>query len=147
MTDDQRSRVDALKAAVAEAATTWAGTPADVRATAVTLKQELRRDGMTARALAALIGVHESTLSHWERVAVTKRGSAVANASRRGDAGFRVVHVREAAATTTVATSSSMAVPAPTTSARGLRVAHAPSGLVVDGLDIETLAVLLKRMS
>jgi hypothetical protein len=30
---------------------------------------------------------------------------------------------------------------------RGLRVAHAPSGLVVDGLDVETLAVLLRRMS
>ena len=30
---------------------------------------------------------------------------------------------------------------------RGLRVAHAPSGLVVDGLDVETLAALLRRMS
>jgi hypothetical protein len=57
------------------------------------------------------------------------------------------VHVTEAAATTTVTTSASMAVPASTTSARGLRVAHAPSGLVVDGLDVEALAVLLKRMS
>ena len=28
-----------------------------------------------------------------------------------------------------------------------LRVAHAPSGLVIDGLDVETLAALLRRMS
>ena len=30
---------------------------------------------------------------------------------------------------------------------RGLRVAHAPSGLVIDGLDVETLAALLRRMA
>jgi hypothetical protein len=30
---------------------------------------------------------------------------------------------------------------------RGLRVAHAPSGIVVDGLDVETLAALLRRLS
>jgi hypothetical protein len=145
MTDDQKSTIAAVKAAITEAGMTWAGTPADVRATAVKLKQELRRDGITARALAALIGVHESTLSHWERVAVAKRGSVVAKASRRRGAGFRRVHVTEAAATTT--SSASLTMPAPTTSARGLRVAHAPSGLVVDGLDVAALAVLLKRMS
>jgi hypothetical protein len=33
------------------------------------------------------------------------------------------------------------------TSAHGLRVAHAPSGLVIGGLDKETLAALLRRMS
>jgi hypothetical protein len=31
--------------------------------------------------------------------------------------------------------------------ARSLRVAHAPSGLVIDGLDVEMLAELLGRMS
>lgn len=30
---------------------------------------------------------------------------------------------------------------------RSLRVAHAPSGLVIDGLDVQTLAELLRRMS
>ena len=142
MTDDQRSRVAALKAAIAEAAPTWAGTPAEVRATAVALKQELRRDGITARALAASIGIHESTLCHWERVTVTNRGPVAGKAPRSRGAKFRIVHVAEPAATTTV---SPLSVPA--TSARGLRVAHAPSGLVVDGLDVETLAALLKRMS
>jgi hypothetical protein len=39
------------------------------------------------------------------------------------------------------------AVTSLTSVTRGLRVAHAPSGLVVDGLDVETLAVLLRRMS
>ena len=39
------------------------------------------------------------------------------------------------------------AVPSVKLAARGLRVAHAPSGLVVDGLDVETLATLLRRMS
>jgi hypothetical protein len=38
-------------------------------------------------------------------------------------------------------------VPAAVSMPRGLRVAHAPSGLVVDGLDVETLAALLRRMA
>jgi hypothetical protein len=40
---------------------------------------------------------------------------------------------------------ASGSVAAPTD--RNLRVAHAPSGLVIDGLDVETLAALLRRMS
>jgi len=38
---------------------------------------------------------------------------------------------------------SAVTAPAP----RSLRVAHAPSGLVIDGLDVESLAALLRRMS
>jgi len=40
-------------------------------------------------------------------------------------------------------------VPVQTSAApsRGLRVAHPPSGLVVEGLDVETLTALLRRMS
>jgi hypothetical protein len=35
----------------------------------------------------------------------------------------------------------------PTSTVSSLRVAHAPSGLVIDGLDVESLAALLRRMS
>jgi hypothetical protein len=31
--------------------------------------------------------------------------------------------------------------------APALRMAHAPSGLVIDGLDVESLAALLRRLS
>ena len=150
MTGEQKSRVAALKAQIA--ATAGAGTPLKIRAVAVALKQELRRDGITARALAASVGVHESTLCGWERASVTRpdpvvvTGSMVAKKTRGRGAGFRRVEIAEAVATNTSASSSSL-YQAPMTSARGLRVAHAPSGLVVDGLDVETLAALLKRMS
>jgi hypothetical protein len=30
---------------------------------------------------------------------------------------------------------------------RGLRAAHAPSGIVIEGLDVDTLAALLRRLS
>lgn len=149
MTGDQKSRVAALKAQIA--ATAGAGTPLMIRAAAVALKQELRRDGITARALAASVGVHESTLCGWERAAVTRPGPVVVTAARgakktrsRG-AGFRRVEIA-AVATNTSAVPASM-FQAPRTATRGLRVAHGPSGLVIDGLDVETLAVLLTRMS
>lgn len=148
MTDDQRSKVAALKAAIGATATTWEGTPSGVRAAVVALKEELRRDGVTARELAASVGVHESTLCRWERETVTRRAlvPVMAKKARGRSAGFRRVHVADAAVTSTSAPFSS-SMQAPITSARGLRVAHAPSGLVVDGLDIETLVVLLRRMS
>lgn len=149
MTDDQRSKVAALKAAIAASATTREGTPTGVRAEVVALKEELRRDGVTARELAASVGVHESTLCRWELETVRRRAlvPVVENKARGRSAGFRRVHLAEAAATSTSAPSSSSSMQAPITSARGLRVAHAPSGLVVDGLDVETLVVLLRRMS
>ncbi len=150
MTGDQKSRVAALKAQIA--ATAGAGTPLKIRAAAVALKQELRRDGITARALAASVGVHESTLCGWERAAVTRQepvvttGARGARKARRRGAGFRRVEIAAAAATTTSAVPSSL-FQAAMTATRGLRVAHGPSGLVIDGLDVETLAVLLTRMS
>lgn len=150
MTGDQKSRVAALKAQIV--ATAGAGTPLTIRAAAVALKQELRRDGITARALAASVGVHESTLCGWERAEVTRQDPVVVTAARvakktrsRG-AGFRRVEIAAAVATTTSAVPSSL-FQAPMTSTRGLRVAHGPSGLVIDGLDVETLAELLTRMS
>lgn len=150
MTGEQKSRVAALKAQIAAAA--GAGTTLTIRAAAVALKQELRRDGITARALAASVGVHESTLCGWERAAVTRQdpvvvtGARVVRKTRSRGAGFRRVEIAAAATTNTGSVPSSL-FQAPMTSTRGLRVAHGPSGLVIDGLDVETLAVLLTRMS
>jgi len=151
MTGEQKSRAAALKAQIA--ATAGAGTPVKIREAAVALKQELRRDGITARALAASVGVHESTLCGWEQaLATTTRepvvvtGARVVKKTRSRGAGFRRVEIAAAAATNTSAVASSL-FQAPIPVMRGLRVAHGPSGLVIDGLDVETLAVLLTRMS
>jgi hypothetical protein len=154
MTDEQKSRVAELKSAIT-AATTADGAPRWVRVAAVSLKGELRRTGTTARALAGALGVHESTLCRWEREVgggsvVTARGEVRGGGKRRlraapksrGDAArFRMVEL------TTATAPPRAAVPSATFAPRGLRVAHAPSGLVVDGLDVETLAALLRRMS
>lgn len=169
MTDEQKSTVAELKRAIG-AATRGDGAPREVRVVAVSLKRELRRTGTTARELATDLGVHESTLCRWEREVggdivvaargtvtaqgtATTRGKAAAGQKRRRErfgpkrkerAGqFRMVEVTAATATPMAATAATSATPA----SRGLRVAHAPSGLVVDGLDVETLAVLLRRMS
>jgi hypothetical protein len=147
MTGEQKSKVAVLKAEIA--ATAGAGTPLKVRTAVVALKQELRREGVTARALASAVGVHESTLCGWERQRGTRRDPAVATKARQRGAGFRMVQIAEATATSMSEPSSSFSFSerGSTTSARGLRVVHAPSGLVVDGLDVELLAALLKRMS
>ena len=169
MTDEQKSTVGELKRAIG-AAGRGDGAPQEVRVVAVSLKRELRRTGTTARELATELGVHESTLCRWERevggnIVAAARGSATAHGMvtadgkaaarqkrQRGRAGpkrkeragqFRMVEVRAATATSMATTAAMRVQPA----ARGLRVAHAPSGLVVDGLDVETLAVLLRRMS
>jgi hypothetical protein len=160
MTDEQKSKVSELKSAMA-AATTADGAPREVRVAAVSLKREVRRTGTTARELSAELGVHESTLCRWERevggdveMALGRArgrakagGEAGARRKQRGRGGprrkegsprFRMVEVTPAPAP---------AATSVTSVTRGLRVAHAPSGLVVDGLDVETLAVLLRRMS
>jgi len=144
MTDDQKSKVAELKALIAATATTSEGAPAKVRATALELKKELRRAGITARALAAAIGVHETTLCRWEKDRVTTRDRPAAKKTRRGSAGFRVVQMAASPSTTAPSFSAAQAA---VTSAHGLRIAHAPSGLVIDGLDLETLAALLRRLS
>lgn len=147
MTSEQKSKVAELKAEIA--ATAGAGTALTARAAAVALKHELRRDGITARALAKAIGIHESTLCGWARQTVTRRAPTTAAMARHRSAGFRVVQLEEATAMTRTGTSSSSSSAARLSTApeRGLRVTHAPSGLVVDGLDVETLAALLTRMS
>ena len=146
MTSEQKSKVAALKAEIAAAG--GAGTPVGVRTAVVALKQELRREGVTARALASAVGVHESTLCGWERQSGPLRKPIVARPARKRGAGFRIVQIAEATSTSTSAPlSPTLSVRASTPSAHGLRVVHAPSGLVVDGLDVEMLAALLKRMT
>lgn len=156
MTEEQKSKVAELKSAIAASATRAEGAPREVRVAVLSLKRELRLTGTTARELASELGVHETTLCRWEREA---GGSDAAGRRRRGRAApkrqdraapkgkgrsarFRVVEV-----TPTVTSATPTAVPSVKLPARGLRVAHAPSGLVVDGLDVETLAVLLRRIS
>jgi hypothetical protein len=142
MTDDQKSKVAQLRAAIAASAPATGGAPQEVRAAALALKEELRQQGTTARVLATALGVHEATLSRWQHDSASGRGpTASAKRSRKRGAGFRMVQVAD----TSPPRVASAPVPAP--GARSLRVAHAPSGLVIDGLDVETLAALLRRMS
>ena len=144
MTDDQKSKLDALKAVIAATAKTPAGTPVKVRATALELKRELRRAGIRARALAAAIGVHETTLCRCEKDPVMTRDRPAAKKTHRRSAGFRVVQM---AVSPSPIVPSLSAAQTGATPARGLRVAHRPSGLVIDGLDIETLAALRDRLA
>jgi hypothetical protein len=65
MTDEQRSKVAELKAAIAASTPTAGGAPQEVRSAAVAPKRELRREGTTARVLAAALGIHETTLCRW----------------------------------------------------------------------------------
>jgi hypothetical protein len=149
MTDEQKSKVAELKAAIVASGPRACGAPPEVRVAVLALKAEVRRSGMTARALAAALGVHETTLCRWERApeasprlkAPTKSERGVLKAptkSVRGG-GFRVVELTRPDKTPEKSAAVSMT--------HGLRVAHAPSGIVVDGLDIETLAALLRRMA
>lgn len=142
MTDEQKSKVAQLRAAIAAGSTTKDGAPQEVRSAAVALKVEVRRSGTTAREVAVALGVHQSTLCRWEREPVRHKPQTAPRTQEGGrGAGFRVVQVAP------LATTPASLAPVPTATTRGIRVAHAPSGLVVDGLDVETLAALLRRMS
>jgi hypothetical protein len=141
MTEGQKSRVAELRSAIAASAPPT-GAPREVRAAALVLKEELREAGITARVLAKALGIHETTLCRWQQGGGSGPESAMP--ARRGRGGsFRMVHIT--APDARPARVASVAVTAP--SSRGLRAAHAPSGLVIDGLDVETLAALLRRMS
>jgi hypothetical protein len=142
MTDEQKSKVAELKAAITASVPTAGGAPQPVRVAALALKRELRRSGTTARALAAALGVHETTLCRWGRAPEASRAPKAPAKSGRGG-GFRMVEVTGPDRAPAKGAVGLASVPVP----RGLRVAHGPSGLVVDGLDVETLAVLLRRMS
>jgi hypothetical protein len=144
MTDEQKLKVTELKAAIAASSPTAGGAPRKVRAAVLLLKQELRRAGTTARVLAGALGIHETTLCRWEREGGARTAGAGRRSAKRSTRGaskrgtsFRMVQV--------VAQEKSPAAswPAP----RGLRAAHPPSGIVIEGLDVDTLAALLRRMS
>jgi DNA-binding XRE family transcriptional regulator len=109
-----------------------------VREEVVGLKQEVQRGGTTARELAKVLGLHESTLCRWEREVRMLDGRKT-----RGQAASRFRMVKVAAPEAR----SAGRVAGLISSDGGLRVAHAPSGLVIDGLDVESLAALLQRMS
>lgn len=137
MTDEQKAKVTELKAAIAATAATKGGASREVRETVVGLKKELRRAGTTARVLSAALGLHESTLCRWEREVGAGRGRA--ERSRRAETSFRMVRV--------AAPEPRPAGAEQTPSGRGLRVAHAQSGLIIEGLDVEALVTLLGRLS
>lgn len=128
MTEQQRAKAAVLRSAVVAAAGTATGTPLAARDAAIALARDVAASGGTAQELAATIGVHPSTLSGWKRDAAVRHAAT----SR-----FREVRVESAAPVVR------SVAPAP----RALRVAHAPSGLVIDGLDVETLAALLRSLA
>ena len=141
MTDEQKARVAEFKAVLTATEGSAEGAPTDVRVGVLKLRDELKREGTTARSLAAELGVHETTLCRWARGAAwSPRRAAPPKIDGRRELGFRVVQVVGESATP-------VRVAAAAPPARGLRVAHPPSGLVIDGLDVETLAALLRRMA
>ena len=146
MTDEQQSKVEELRAAIATTAATASGAPQEVRTATLALKRELNGAGMTARMLATALGIHETTLSRWGREdarrdgpTASSRPASLARKERGAGAGFRMVRLGTPAQSAVSSRSVASVV--------RLRVAHAPSGLVIDGLDVETLAALLRRMS
>lgn len=133
LTEEQKAKAVELKAEMA----TKAG-----RAAVVELKKEVRRGGATARELATVLGLHESTLCRWEREVRASGGAKRRKRqSGQGESMFRVVQV----AAPERRSVQSACAPGP--SGGSLRAAHTPSGLVIDGLDVETLVVLLQRVS
>ena len=94
MTDDQKSKVAELKAAIAASAPATGGAPQEVRAAALVLRDELRQEGTTARVLARALGIHETTLCRWQHVVVPARKPSVSAKRDQGrGAGFRMVQV------------------------------------------------------
>jgi hypothetical protein len=143
MTEKQKSRVLELKAMIAA---TPSGAAREVRDAVLVLKQEIRRAGGTARELAAALGLHETTLCRWEhegRPTQRGRGRPTSRRASAAESRFRVVQLAAPDSGSSPSTPAAVSV----STVRALRVAHAPSGLVIDGLDIETLAMLLRRMS
>lgn len=137
MTEHQKSKASELRAVVAATVDGAAGTPQEAREGAVVLARDVVASGGTAHELAVALGVHPTTLSRWKRESATRR--AVAPRARRASTpSFREVRVEPSSSE-----ARRSAAPAP----RALRVAHAPSGLVIDGLDVETLAALLRSLT
>lgn len=137
MTEHQKSKASELRSVVAATVDSSAGTPREAREDAVALAREVAASGGTAHELAVALGVHPTTLSRWKREAAARR-AVTPRAQRAATPSFREVRVEPASSA-----ARRSAAPAP----RALRVAHAPSGLVIDGLDVETLAALLRSLT
>lgn len=137
MTEHQKSKASELRAVVAATMDTAAGTPREAREDAVALARNVAASGGTAQELAVALGVHPTTLSRWKRESAAPRAVAP-RAQRASTPSFREVRVEPASP---VARRPAAPVP------RALRVAHAPSGLVIDGLDVESLAALLRCLA
>lgn len=134
LTQELKSRALVLKAEIATK---------EGRAAVVELKAEVQQSGATARELASVLGVHESTLCRWGReVGVSGRRGRRSSVARpdQAESKFRLVAVAAETASTSRALVSGPPRPS-------LRAVHAPSGLVIEGLDVETVAALLQRMS
>ena len=147
LTEKQKARIFELKERIEGTAATPSGAPLEIREAVLELKQELGQSGVTARALAAALGLHETTLSRWKRDRQAaprgRRRPSDSRAASARHAGFRVVELAAPQGRSKPMTPAAESGPA----ARALRVAHAPSGLVIDGLDVESLAALLRRLS
>ncbi len=134
LTQELKSKALELKAEIATK---------EGRAAVVELKAEVQRSGATARELAGVLGVHESTLCRWGRelgVSGRRRRRSSLTSSDQAESKFRLVTV-----TAETASTSRALVSGP--SRASLRAVHTPSGLVLEGLDVETAAALLQRMS
>lgn len=118
----QRERAEELRVALAGRGGRGRAYPVALRRLAVAYFVQRRDEGAAVDEIGPEIGLSSSTLSRWEQ---DMRGQD------EPSQGFEVVHVVEEAAK------------AP---ARGL-VVHGPSGLRVEGLDLDGLAELLRRLS
>ena len=151
MTEQQKVRAATLKSTIAATVATSTGTPLEVREAAVELARDMVASGSTACELATVLGVHPTTLSRWKREMRPARVQAPRPVPD-GAAAPRFREVRVEASTPRPRASTPprprpSASPLVAASSRALRVAHAPSGLVIDGLDVETLAALVRSLS
>lgn len=143
ITEATRSKIAELRAMIAATASTATGTARGTRSAAVELKRRAGDEGMTAPALARALGVHVRTLYRWEwEVRGEGRGGRKRSLRQSAPEGFRAVQVVGSLALSSEGPSAPVKV-----AHASLRVAHAGSGLIIEGLDVESLATLMRRLS
>lgn len=111
--------------------------PDALRRRIVEFALEGRAGGRLAADVARAMGIHEVTLSQW--TAALHRG-----APSRG--GFRQVRVIAESAVR-VSPASVVRSHAGASEPPRLRVAHASTGIVIDGLDVDGVVALLRKLS
>lgn len=118
MTSDERAKE--LREALKRAKRMGPGRPYPeaLRRAALEYQKERENEGVSARRIAAELGVEKGTLSHWSR------------ARKPSDGAFRAIEV--------------VAEPVRETSRM---VVHGPRGLRIEGLTLEELVSLLARLS